>query len=250
MTPRLRSESACSSSPCNTQVTISMSRWGWVEKPLPARTRSSLLTISSPWPVFAGSQWLPKLKLWRLSSQSMLVWGRASARRTSMTGLVVTGRPPGSRMLLHMQLPALPVCSHAQLGHEAPVVAARDLEVVDGEHGHARVHQGVVQAQERAEVAVSPAVVGPRGAEPLAPVLVGVGQPEVEEVPERRVPAGGVEVTGRHEGLIEVLAGQGTQGGQVAGPAGAIPATGRLRVHADDAHPPAADVDLDRRGEE
>ena len=36
MMPRLPSESLCSSSPSSTQVTISMSRWGWVRKPVPA----------------------------------------------------------------------------------------------------------------------------------------------------------------------------------------------------------------------
>jgi hypothetical protein len=36
-------------------VTISMSRWGWVVKPLPPTTRSSFETRSSPWCVFAGS---------------------------------------------------------------------------------------------------------------------------------------------------------------------------------------------------
>jgi hypothetical protein len=38
--------------------------------------------------VFDGSQWRPKLKLCRLSSQPMRVWGRASARTTWMAAFL------------------------------------------------------------------------------------------------------------------------------------------------------------------
>ena len=41
--------------PSSTQVTISMSRCGWVSKPVPGMTTSSLLTSSRPRWVLAGS---------------------------------------------------------------------------------------------------------------------------------------------------------------------------------------------------
>ena len=48
-------ESWCTSEPRSTQVTISMSRCGWVSNPVPGATMSSLFTSSSPWWVLAGS---------------------------------------------------------------------------------------------------------------------------------------------------------------------------------------------------
>src|SRR4051794_14851706 len=84
MIPRLARVSLCSSSPDSTHVTISMSRWGWVENPVPGAMQSSLFTSSNPWPVFVGSQCPPKLKLWCESSHEIWVCGRVSALRTSI----------------------------------------------------------------------------------------------------------------------------------------------------------------------
>ena len=69
MTPLWPVESWWTSDPCSTQVTISMSRWGWVSKPVPGSTTSSLLTSSSPWWVFAGSWCGPNEKECLESSQ-------------------------------------------------------------------------------------------------------------------------------------------------------------------------------------
>ena len=55
ISPECPVESWCTSEPSSTQVTISMSRCGWVSKPRPGRTTSSLLTSSSPKCVLAGS---------------------------------------------------------------------------------------------------------------------------------------------------------------------------------------------------
>jgi hypothetical protein len=54
-TPELPAESACSSAPDTTHVTISMSRCECSSKPAPGATTSSLQTTSGPNPVFAGS---------------------------------------------------------------------------------------------------------------------------------------------------------------------------------------------------
>ena len=55
MIPEWPWESWWTSWPRSTQVTISMSRCGWVSKPVPGETTSSLLTSSSPKCVFAAS---------------------------------------------------------------------------------------------------------------------------------------------------------------------------------------------------
>ena len=60
MMPLWPVESRWTSDPSTTQVTISMSRWGWVSKPAPGATVSSLLTSRTPWWVLAGSWWWPK----------------------------------------------------------------------------------------------------------------------------------------------------------------------------------------------
>src|SRR4051794_7067836 len=99
MTPLCPVESWCTSDPCITQVTISMSRCGWVSKPVPGSTTSSLLTSSSPWWVLAGSWCEPNENECLLSSHEMRVAKRSSAWRTSTRGLrvgVVMSGPPGA----------------------------------------------------------------------------------------------------------------------------------------------------------
>src|ERR1700755_434016 len=54
MTPLLPAESRCASEPSSTHVTISMSRCGWVSKPAPGATMSSLLNSNTPWWVLPG----------------------------------------------------------------------------------------------------------------------------------------------------------------------------------------------------
>src|SRR4051794_2058138 len=88
MTPLFPSESWWTSDPWRTHVTISMSRWGWVSKPVPGATMSSLLTSSSPWWVLLGSQCRLNENECFESSQPMLVLNRSSARRTSTEGNV------------------------------------------------------------------------------------------------------------------------------------------------------------------
>src|SRR4051812_10313352 len=87
MTPLWPVESWCTRDPCITQVTISMSWCGWVSKPVPGATTSSLFTSSSPWWVLAGSWCRPKLKECLLSSHASRVVGRSPARRTSTPGV-------------------------------------------------------------------------------------------------------------------------------------------------------------------
>ena len=48
--------SACSSAPSSTQDRISMSACGWLPKPWPGATRSSLMTSSGPTPAKRGSR--------------------------------------------------------------------------------------------------------------------------------------------------------------------------------------------------
>src|SRR5713101_611695 len=79
LVPRL---SRCSTAPSRTYVIISISRWGWVPKPLPGATRSSLITRSTENPFSLGSKYSPNENVWRLSSQSSLVTPRYSALRT------------------------------------------------------------------------------------------------------------------------------------------------------------------------
>src|SRR6476646_5629852 len=88
MTPLCPSESWCTSCPCRTHVTISMSRWGCVSKPVPGATMSSLLTSNSPWWVLFGSQCRLNENECFESSQPMRVLNRSSARRTSTEGNV------------------------------------------------------------------------------------------------------------------------------------------------------------------
>src|SRR5437588_2851139 len=110
MTPLCPWESWCTRLPRSTQVTISMSLCGWVSKPLPGFTTSSLDTSSSPKWVLRGSKWCPKENECREFSQDVLVWNRVSARRRSISGrsdagalvtgramaaLLVSGTPPG-----------------------------------------------------------------------------------------------------------------------------------------------------------
>src|SRR3954447_19722069 len=90
MTPLWPVESWWTREPRSTQVTISMSWCGWVSKPAPASTTSSLLTSSSPWWVLARSKCWPKEKECLESSQPKLVLNRSSVRRTSTVGVRVT----------------------------------------------------------------------------------------------------------------------------------------------------------------
>ena len=73
MTPLWPVESWWTSDPSITHVTISMSRCGWVSKPVPASTTSSLLTSSTPWWVLAGSKCGPNENECFESSQSTRV---------------------------------------------------------------------------------------------------------------------------------------------------------------------------------
>src|SRR3954468_4381455 len=90
MTPLWPVESWCTSEPCSTQVTISMSWCGWVSKPVPGSTTSSLLTSSSPWWVLRRSRCWPKENDCLGSSQPKLLLNRSSARRTSTVGVRLT----------------------------------------------------------------------------------------------------------------------------------------------------------------
>src|SRR6059058_5511462 len=101
MTPLLPSESWCTSEPCSTQVTISMSRCGCVSNPRPGVTMSSLLTRSSPWCVFCGSQWLLNEKECFESSHPMRVAKRSAARRMSTAGVRVSVIVAGTTWLIH-----------------------------------------------------------------------------------------------------------------------------------------------------
>ena len=79
-------ESWWTSDPWSTQVTISMSWCGWVSKPVPGLTTSSLETSSSPWWVLRGSKWRPKENECLEPSQDIRVVKRCSARRMSTVG--------------------------------------------------------------------------------------------------------------------------------------------------------------------
>src|SRR5216683_1022892 len=84
LVPRL---SRCSTAPSRTYVIISISRWGWVPKPLPGATRSSLITRSTENPFSLGSKYSPNENVWRLSSQSSLVTPRSFALRSVIISL-------------------------------------------------------------------------------------------------------------------------------------------------------------------
>ncbi len=88
MTPLWPSESWWTRPPSSTQVMISMSRCGWVSKPVPGATMSSLETSSSPKWVLAGSQWCENEKECLESSQPARVWKRWSARRRSIVDAI------------------------------------------------------------------------------------------------------------------------------------------------------------------
>jgi hypothetical protein len=89
MIPECPVESWCTREPRSTQVTISMSRCGWVSNPAPGVTVSSLFTRSNPWWVLSASYWWPKEKECLESSQLIFVAKRSCARRMSTVGDIV-----------------------------------------------------------------------------------------------------------------------------------------------------------------
>src|SRR4051795_6249047 len=118
ITPLCPVESWCTSDPCSTQVTISMSWCGWVSKPVPGSTMSSLLTSSSPWWVLRRSKCWPKEKECLESSQPKLVLNRSAARRTSTVGVRLTVLTDA-------------VLSLSGRGRESGVLDGGDLELQD-----------------------------------------------------------------------------------------------------------------------
>src|SRR3954451_15013315 len=118
MTPLWPVESWWTSEPSITQVTISMSWCGWVSKPVPGSTMSSLLTRSSPWWVLGRSKCWPKEKECLESSHTKLVLNRSVARRTSTVGVRLTVLTDA-------------VLSLSGRGRESGVLDGRDLELQD-----------------------------------------------------------------------------------------------------------------------
>src|SRR3954470_14939745 len=118
MMPDVPVESWWTNEPDSTQVTISMSWCGWVSKPVPGSTMSSLLTSSRPWWVLRRSKCWPKEKECLESSQPKSVLNRSAARRTSTVGVRL-------RVLTDA------VLSLSGRGRESGVLNGRDLEVQD-----------------------------------------------------------------------------------------------------------------------
>src|SRR4051794_19743749 len=95
-----------------------MSWCGWVSKPVPGSTMSSLLTSSRPWWVLRRSKCWPKEKECLESSQPKSVLNRSAARRTSTVGVRL-------RVLTDA------VLSLSGRGRESGVLDGRDLELQD-----------------------------------------------------------------------------------------------------------------------
>src|ERR1700724_84538 len=114
-----------------------MWRCGWVPKPLPASTVSSLKTRSAPQLVFLGSKYSAKLNEWCVLSQPKSKDARSFARWIENTGAVWVAMVPsqtrsaragfrhGARGSLQRDLPALDepadeqvVVQHALLRNE------------------------------------------------------------------------------------------------------------------------------------
>ena len=145
---------------------------GWVEKPVPARTQSSLDTSRRPWPMLGGVVVGQKLKLWRLSSQSMRVWGRVSARRTSMVGAGCAHVVSTSESL-RLQLSALAASRHSR-GRRCPVRAHERRSAMSPPAGNTVDGDGLAadelrRRRESGEQAAAATSSGSRGAAACAP---------------------------------------------------------------------------------